>query len=66
MAALSPDLNSTELVWDELDRRVKAKQTASATHLWELLTVLGRTFRTIFDFHSRKKATVFACYICKN
>ena len=33
----SPDLNPIELVWDELDRRVKAKQPTSATHLWELL-----------------------------
>ena len=33
----SPDLNPIELVWDELDRRVKAKQPTSTTHLWELL-----------------------------
>ena len=26
-----------ELVWDELDGTVKAKQPASATHLWEPL-----------------------------
>ena len=32
----SPDLNPIELVLDELDRRVKAKQPTSATHLWEL------------------------------
>ena len=36
--AQSPDLNPIELVCDELDRRVKAKQPTSATHsLWELL-----------------------------
>ena len=35
--AQSPDLNPIELVWDELDRRVKAKQPTSVTHLWELL-----------------------------
>ena len=35
--AQSPDLNPIELVWDELGRRVKAKQHTSATHLWELL-----------------------------
>uniref|UniRef100_A0A8C4QQL2 HTH CENPB-type domain-containing protein n=1 Tax=Eptatretus burgeri TaxID=7764 RepID=A0A8C4QQL2_EPTBU len=29
-------------------------------------TVLGRTFRTIFDFHCGKNATsMFSCYICK-
>ena len=32
----SSDLNLTEMVWDELDRRVKAKQPTSAQHLWEL------------------------------
>ncbi|MBN3271675.1 UN93A protein, partial [Polyodon spathula] len=31
------NLNLIELVWDELDRRVKAKLPTSALHLWELL-----------------------------
>ena len=31
----SPDLNPTEMVWDELDRRVKEKQPTRAQHLWE-------------------------------
>ena len=35
--AQSPELNPIKLVWNELDRRVKAKQPTSATHLWELL-----------------------------
>ena len=30
----SPDLNPIELVWAEMDRRVKAKQPTSADHLW--------------------------------
>ena len=33
----TPDLNLTEMVWDELDHSVKAKQPTSAQHLWELL-----------------------------
>jgi transposase len=33
----SPDLNPIEVVWDELDRRVKEKQPTSAQHMWELL-----------------------------
>ena len=33
----SPDLNRIEMVWDELDRRVKEKQPTSAQHMWELL-----------------------------
>uniref|UniRef100_A0A667Z9S7 Tc1-like transposase DDE domain-containing protein n=1 Tax=Myripristis murdjan TaxID=586833 RepID=A0A667Z9S7_9TELE len=32
----SPDLNPIQMVWGELDRRVKAKGPTSAKHLWEL------------------------------
>jgi hypothetical protein len=39
----SPDLNPIEMVWDELDRRVKEKQPTSAQHMWELLPV-GKAF----------------------
>jgi transposase len=31
----SSDLNPIEMVWDELDRRVKEKQPTSAEHMWE-------------------------------
>lgn len=37
----SADLNPFELVWLELDRRVKSKQP-SASHLWELLQRHGK------------------------
>jgi hypothetical protein len=33
----SPDLNTIEMVWDKLDRRVKEKQPTSGQHMWELL-----------------------------
>uniref|UniRef100_A0AAZ3S383 G-protein coupled receptors family 2 profile 2 domain-containing protein n=1 Tax=Oncorhynchus tshawytscha TaxID=74940 RepID=A0AAZ3S383_ONCTS len=33
----SPDLNPIEVVWDELDRRVKEKQLTSPQHMRELL-----------------------------
>jgi transposase len=33
----SPDLNPIEMVWDELDHRVKEKQPTSTQHMWELL-----------------------------
>jgi transposase len=33
----SPDLNPIEMVWDELDRRVKEKQPTSAQHKWDLI-----------------------------
>ena len=36
-SAQSADLNPIELVWDELDRKVRAKQPTSATHIWQLL-----------------------------
>ena len=32
----SPNLNPIEMVWDELDCRVKEKQPTSAQHMWEL------------------------------
>ena len=32
----SPDLNPIEMVWDELDRRVKEREPTSAQHMWEL------------------------------
>ena len=33
-----------EMVWDELDHRVKEKQPRSAKHIWEFKTV-GKGFR---------------------
>jgi hypothetical protein len=33
----SLDLNQIEMVWHELDHRVKEKQPTSAQHMWELL-----------------------------
>jgi hypothetical protein len=33
----SPDLNPIELLWDELDRKVREMQPTSAKHLWECL-----------------------------
>jgi len=33
----SPDLNPIELLWDELDRRVRKEAPTSQQHLWEIL-----------------------------
>ena len=33
----SLDLNTIEMVWNELDRRLKEKQPTSVQHKWELL-----------------------------
>ena len=35
--AQSADLNPIELVWDEHDQKVRAKQVKSVAHLWQLL-----------------------------
>ena len=35
--AQSPNLNPIEMIWDELDHRVKEQQPTSAQHLWEIL-----------------------------
>jgi transposase len=40
-----PDLNPIEMVWDELDRRVKEKQPTSAQHMWEILQDSRKIFQ---------------------
>ena len=32
----SPDLNPIELLWEQLDRKVRKKCPTSASHLWEI------------------------------
>lgn len=44
------------------DRRVKAEQPDSATHLTSA-TALGRTFRTILDLHCRKNVTMARVWV---
>ena len=44
----SPDLNPIEMVWDELDHRVKEKQPTSAQHMWELLQDFWKSIPLIF------------------
>ena len=39
----SPDLNPVQLVWDEMDCRVRAKRPTSAQHLWKLLQGCWKT-----------------------
>ena len=39
----SPHLNPMEMIWDEMDCRVKAKGPTSAQHLWELLQDCWKT-----------------------
>ena len=39
----SPNLNPIEMVWDELDHKVKEKQPTSAQHMWELLQVCWKS-----------------------
>ena len=37
LAVQSADLKPIELVWDELEQKVKAKQPTSAADLWQIL-----------------------------
>lgn len=39
----SPDLNLFEMVWEEIDRRVKAKGSPSSQHFWDLLQHFWKT-----------------------
>lgn len=49
----SPDLNPIELVWDEVDRRVKAKQPTSATHVWKLLQQCWKELKYLISIVER-------------
>ena len=40
----SPDLNPIEMVWDELDHRVKEKHPTSAQHMWNSFKNVGKAF----------------------
>ena len=63
MPPQSPDLNPIEMVWDELDRRVKKKQPTSVQHMWELLQ---NFFKSIPGDYLRKLAermtNVWSCH----
>jgi hypothetical protein len=52
----STDLNPIEMVWDELDRRVKEKQPTSALHMWELLQDCWKAFQV----------KLRECQVCKS
>ena len=41
----SPNLKPIEMVWDELDRRVKEKQLTSAEHMWNSFKNVGKAFQ---------------------
>ena len=43
MTPNTPDLNPIEMVWDEMDRRVKEKGPTSAQRLWELFQDCWKT-----------------------
>jgi hypothetical protein len=43
----SPNLNPIEMVWNELDRRVKEKQPISAHHMWELQERMPRVCKAV-------------------
>lgn len=45
-------INPSELVWDEMDRRVKAKQSTSATHFWAEATLMGQKYKLCLEIDS--------------
>ena len=52
-----------EMVWDELDHRVKEKQPTSAHHMWELLqdclkSILGDYFMKLVERMTREGKAV--------
>ena len=44
----SADLNPVELVWDELERKVRAKQPISAAQLWQFLQESWKELSSIY------------------
>ena len=38
----SADLKPIEMVWEELDRRMKEKQPTSAQHMWNSFKTVGK------------------------
>jgi len=62
----SPDLNPIEMVWDELDRRVKEKPPTSAQHLWELLQDCWKTIPGDYIMRLTENAkSVHSCHQSK-
>ena len=46
--AQTVDLNPTELVWDELKWKVRAKQPTSVAHLWQLLQEIWAELSSVY------------------
>lgn len=59
-APQSPDLNPAEMVWDDLDARVKVEQLTSAQHMWGLLQ--GGWKRVPADYLMKLVESVQTCY----
>ena len=55
----SPDLNPIEMVWDELDRRLKEKHPTSAQHMWELLQDCWKSIPHEAGFENAKILNIF-------
>ena len=44
----SADLNPIELIWDELDRKVKVKQATNKAHLWQFLQEIWTELTSVY------------------
>ena len=56
----SHDLNPFEMVWDELDRRVKEKQPTSARNMCELLQDCWKSIKLVERIKRERKAVIKA------
>lgn len=63
----SPDLNPIELLWEELDRKVRLKGPTSKTNMWEILqdTWNEITVETLFKLTSRMPRLCQAVILAK-
>ena len=60
----SADLNLIELVWDELDRKVRAKQPTSVAHLWQLLQESREELSSVyFQFLGERMPRIYEAVI---
>lgn len=64
-SAQSPGLKPIKLVWDEVDRRVKAKQPTSTKDFQERLQQFWEELCEKYLISVVESTSMFCCYICE-